>query len=277
MTALHNLQPARYAAIVLMQVIWACSGSRSSQECPRPGAESTCVHAGKPPVLEGEADAHPRDAGAGDSALGSGRPILQGELLNARDLGGTPLEPDAAVPFGALYRGPPLALREQGCDELAQLGIHTVIDLRVATEREAKPDAPCALRGARLVLAPLPVPYDVSPSDYIADLNTTESIATAFQALGDDAAYPVYFHCTCGRDRTGVLAAVILSALGASRDAIMQEYLLSLESVGAYPDSLDAVLDELERRGGIDAYLQQAGIPQRDVDDLRAHAISSLR
>ena len=137
------------------------------------------------------------------------------------------------------------------------------------------PDARCVTQSTQLVLAPLPVPYDVSPSDYIADLNTTESIARVFHALGDDAAYPLYFHCYAyGRDRTGVLAALILLALGASRDAIMREYLISQPTVGAYPDSLDAVLSEIERRGGISAYLSAAAITSGEVATLRAHAIA---
>jgi len=63
----------------------------------------------------------------------------------------------------------------------------------------------------------------VSPQDYVADLHATESVATAFGVLGDVAAYPVYFHCVYGRDRTGVLAAVILLALGATRESVLAE------------------------------------------------------
>ena len=175
-----------------------------------------------------------------------------------------------------LYRGAPLAgLSPAGCDELAGRGIRTVVDLRTESERESTPESPCVHELAQVVLAPLPVPYSVSAEDYIADLSTTESIHAAFGALGDEASYPLYFHCTWGRDRTGVLAAVILSALGADRDAILEEYLLSSATVGAYPSSLEAVLDELERRGGIDAYLESAGIPEAWVETLRSVARSN--
>jgi protein-tyrosine phosphatase len=212
---------------------------------------------------------------SGELGPANGRPILADRLTNARDLGGTPLGADAAVPYGVLYRGPPLAgLSELGCAELGELGVATIVDLRIQSERDARPEDACALEQAHLVLAPLPVPYSVSPDDYIADLNATDSIAVAFGALGDDAAYPVYVHCTWGRDRTGVLSALILSALGATREDIMHEYLLSDASVGAYPRSLAAMLDELESQGGIDAYLKAAGVSAEQVATLRARAVA---
>jgi protein-tyrosine phosphatase len=190
------------------------------------------------------------------------------DLTNARDVGGTPLPGGASVAYGALFRGPPLAdLSAAGCAEFAQLGIRTVIDLRIASERAATPESNCVNDTAQVALAPLPVPYNVSPSDYLADLNATDSLRAAFQYLGDESAYPIYIHCTWGRDRTGILAAVILSALGASRAAIQHEYQLSMATVGAYPRSLEAVLDEIERRGGIDSFLDLTGIPadQRSI------------
>jgi protein-tyrosine phosphatase len=119
------------------------------------------------------------------------------------------------------------------------------------------------------------VPYNVSPADYIADLDASESMATIFTALGDDAAYPIYFHCTWGRDRTGILAAVILLELGASREAILDEYLLSRLSVGAFPMSLEAALDEIERRGGSTAYLKALGVTQQQLATLHARARSA--
>jgi Tyrosine phosphatase family len=70
-----------------------------------------------------------------------------------------------------------------------------------------------------------------------------------------------------------VLAAIILRALGASRANIMKEYLLSLATVGAYPDSLAAVLDTIERRGGIESYLRAAGVSDGALATLRTRAI----
>jgi protein-tyrosine phosphatase len=214
---------------------------------------------------------------AGDEpAVAGPRSVLVGAVVNARDLGGIPLTDDAAVADGVLFRGPPLAnLSSDGCEQVAALGVRTVIDLREEAERTSKPSAPCVQEQAASVLAPLPIPYSVSPTDYLADLNTDTSMVEVFRTLGDADAYPVYFHCTWGRDRTAVLAAVILLALGADRDAIMDDYLLSRATVGAYPESLEAVLDEVEARGGVDAFLTDAGVDEEWVATLRATAVSA--
>jgi protein-tyrosine phosphatase len=216
-------------------------------------------------------DAAAEDEGAGAVTCSPSRTVLVGDVLNARDLGGIALNETSTISCGGLYRGAPLSLTSEGCAHFSQLGIRTVIDLRIPSERTSSPNAACTEATSTAVLAPLPVPYNVSPADYIADLDTSDSIATIFgSVLSHPEAYPVYFHCTWGRDRTGVVAAIILLVLGASRDAIMQEYLLSQASVGAYPVSLTAVLDEIERRGGVVAYLLASGVSAEAVAQLRA-------
>lgn len=201
--------------------------------------------------------------------------ILEGELVNARDLGGVPLRGGERVAYGAIFRGPPLVLSARGCEGLHELGVRTDIDMRVDSERAGKPDSSCATDQARLLTAPLPVPYNVSPEDYIAILDARESMAAIFTALGDEDAYPIYFHCTWGRDRTGVVAALLLLELGARRKDILDEYLLSDATVGAYPMSLLAMLDEVERRGGVTAYLTSLGITQQQLATLHARAGAS--
>lgn len=203
-----------------------------------------------------------------------GQSVLASEVVNARDLGGIALADGRHVACGALYRGAPLApLSEQGCAEFASLSVRTLIDLRQPEERDAKPDAPCAVDTVQQVLAPLPIPYNVSPQDYLADLDSTASMASALNALADDAAYPAYFHCTYGRDRTGVFAAVLLLTLGVDRASILEEYSRSSEAVGAYPLSLSYVLDQIDARGGIDAYLAAANVSPDAVATLRRRGI----
>ena len=160
-----------------------------------------------------------------------------------------------------------------GCEAFHRLGIRTVIDLRTDSERMAVPDASCVIAQSTVLWAPLPIPYSLSPAQYIADLNTYSSIRLAFESLGDAAAYPIYFHCTYGRDRTGVLAAVILLALGASHEDVLSEYqLTALSGLYVPPDSLSAVLDDIESRGGIQAYLDAAGVPRAMLAVLRSKA-----
>lgn len=173
---------------------------------------------------------------------------------------------------GAVFRGPPLRLTPGGCLDADALSIRTIIDLRTESERNAVPDAAC-VQAAR-VLAPLPIPYGLAPADYLRDLRETASIAAAFHTLGDPNAYPIYLHCTWGRDRTGVVGALFLLALGADRATVMQEYQLSAATVGAYPSSLAAVLDEVETLGGIDKFLATIGISRAELAAMRARAIA---
>lgn len=202
--------------------------------------------------------------------------ILVANLDNARDLGGVPLEVGGSTACNTLFRGPPLASSSATlCDGVAALGIQSVIDLRTAEERALVPEAACVAEAMRIVAAPLPIPYNVSPADYIADLDASESIALAFATLGDESAYPVYFHCTWGRDRTGILAALVLAALGASREAIVDEYTLSSWTVGAYPQSLRAALDEVDRRGGIESYLTGVGVTSEQLSVMRRRLFAS--
>jgi protein-tyrosine phosphatase len=141
----------------------------------------------------------------------------------------------------------------------------------IAEQTEAP--ASCVTKQAKVTSAPLPIPYNVSPENYLADLYTVTSMQVAFTVLADQTAYPVYFHCYHGVDRTGVLAAVILLALGASRDAVMAEY--ELTGAAGTPNSLMAVLDEIERIGGIDAYFQRIGVSVTQVEAMRKILIVS--
>jgi hypothetical protein len=122
-----------------------------------------------------------------------------------------------------------------------------------------------------MVLAPMPIPYNVSPADYVADLDAKDSVAAVFAVLADESAYPVDIHCVYGRDRTGVISAIILLALGASADVVMTDYKLTEEAgLSVYPNSLAAVLNAIAQQGGIVAYLASAGITSDTIARIRA-------
>lgn len=257
------------AHLVFCAVFWAgCTGDPCFFD----------AGSGEPGAADGDADGD--DAGPGDDSAGCrpGTFVLEGFVPNARDLGGTPLGAGRAVACGRLYRGsrfPALFGEGEGCAAFARLGVRTVIDLRVDSERGTEPEPACVAAQARVVWAPMPVPYSVSPADYIADLDASASVAAAFAVFGDEGAYPVYQHCVYGRDRTGVLSALVLLALGASREEVLAEYRLSEQGgVGSYPESLQAVLDEIERRGGVETVLAAAGVNPAQLETLRRLAVA---
>ena len=77
------------------------------------------------------------------------------------------------------------------------------------------------------------------------------SLARAVDLLAEPEALPAVFHCSAGKDRTGILAAIILGFLGVPRDVIVEDYALSAEAMIALLDRLkreysDAVA-EVER------------------------------
>jgi protein-tyrosine phosphatase len=254
---------------ILALGLMACEIDDATVVVPSPDA-------GEPQDAARPQDATLPDATSPPDGCSPGHFVLIGQASNVRDLGGTPLAGGTSIACGPLYRGSALAgLTDEGCTGFTQLGVRTVIDLRVDSERAAKPDPACVTDQSDLVLAPMPIPYALSPGDYVADLAATESVTAAFAVLGDPAAYPVYFHCVYGRDRTGVLAAVILLALGATRQDVLAEYALTAEAgLTIYPASLEAVLDTIDDLGGIDAYLDSAGIPGAAVDVLAAQAVA---
>jgi hypothetical protein len=192
--------------------------------------------------------------------------ILQGFAPNARDLGGLALRHGGTTLCGTLFRGAKLdGLSEAGCAAFHDLGVRTVLDLRTDAERLSAPDAACVQADADVLPAPLPIPYSLSADDYLADLHALDTMTIVFDALTDPAAYPVYFHCLYGRDRTGVVAAVVLLALGVERADVLAEYELTADAgLTVVPASLEAVLDELAPPGALEAYLQGVGVtPQR--------------
>jgi protein tyrosine phosphatase (PTP) superfamily phosphohydrolase (DUF442 family) len=208
-----------------------------------------------------------------DGGCSAGLPIITTELTNGRDLGGLSTPDGGATQCGQVYRSAVLSrLRpDTGCAQFAALGIKTVIDLRVDSERQGAPNASCLEPGARQLTASMPIPYNVSVSDYSTDLHTDDAVRTLFATLGDEANYPVLFHCTYGRDRTGIAAALVLLTLGVSREEIMRDYQRTADNgISTTPASLQATLDELDRLGGVEAHLTSIGVSASSLATLRA-------
>lgn len=170
---------------------------------------------------------------------------------NFRDLGGYRGHDNARVAWRRLYRSDHLgALTPPDMARLSALGLARVVDFRGVSERML---APCVQPG--VVVHSLPIeptvvarlrrlreellagqrvtPLDEADAvammqetyrDFVR-LNTPRFAALFARLLEGDA--PLVFHCTAGKDRTGLAAALLLAALGVSRDDIEQDYLLS--------------------------------------------------
>jgi protein-tyrosine phosphatase len=161
-------------------------------------------------------------------------------IFNLRDLGGTKLAGGTLTP-GLLFRSAePRPSRACDISAVRRLAVATVIDLRSEPELRAVPSI-AEPAGARLWRVPLigdlpgerPDPGTVDP-EFIATyyMSIVSRSATELAALlrGLTDALPVLFHCRLGKDRTGVVAALLLGMLGASVSAITADYELSRDA-----------------------------------------------
>jgi protein-tyrosine phosphatase len=237
-------------------------------------------------------------------------------LLNVRDLGGHPTEDGGSTRFGVFVRADNLErLTDTGWRALVDYGVHTVVDLRLAEERGAAPprDLPIVALHRPLVpdfghpdwleinaLSLGAVPPESTRVVYLEFLERYrdrfgEAVSAIADADGDGA---VLFHCMGGKDRTGLVTALLLRVAGAEPESIGADYALSGVHLAALHEewiatALDdqerelriritatpaeamlSVIETLEERyGDATGYLRAAG-----VDDERlAHIRSRLR
>jgi len=202
------------------------------------------------------------------------RRILVADVTNARDLGGHPLAGGQRVACRQIMRGGDLGgLSQTGCAELSQLGIKTVVDLRQQAVQQSEPAAACVAGQATTVDAALPKLLPDTPANYLALLKEKNAVAALFSTLGDAARYPVYVHCVIGRDRASFASALVLLALSASRQTVIDEFKLSADAgVAVQQPCIEALLDELDKLGGVESYLTSAGVTAGQLGVLRARA-----
>ena len=156
-------------------------------------------------------------------------------LINLRDLGGLPTASGALTRPGRLLRSEsPHTLSESGLRELLDLGIGAVVDLRTTSEREQRP-SPLAEAGVHTLHAPI----FTDDEDYPDHLSTAaevycwwlrerrNGVAAAMSAIADAPSAPILVHCHAGKDRTGVVIALVLRLAGVSIDDIADDYAIS--------------------------------------------------
>jgi protein-tyrosine phosphatase len=184
----------------------------------------------------------------------SERRIALPGTMNLRDLGGYPAGNGGLVRWRTLLRSDALdRLDQDGRTALTALGLRTVVDLR--TDEEAQ-DAPSALEGsgARIFRVPLlraealgRLPPDLAAVyRYLID-DGGPAMAAAVGHLCRAGALPGLVHCTAGKDRTGLVAALILGVLGVPDDIIAADYALSASYLN--PDAA-AVIGRIQAIGG---------------------------
>ncbi|HVC41731.1 MAG TPA: tyrosine-protein phosphatase [Candidatus Saccharimonadales bacterium] len=156
-------------------------------------------------------------------------------LVNLRDLGGLATASGVTTRAGRLLRSEsPHTLSESGLRELLDLGIGAVVDLRTTSEREQRP-SPLAEAGVHTLHAPIFTDDDDYP-DHLATAaevycwwlrERRNGVAAAMKAVADAPSGPILVHCHAGKDRTGVVVALVLRLAGVSVDDIADDYAIS--------------------------------------------------
>jgi protein-tyrosine phosphatase len=177
------------------------------------------------------------------SALGPAperRISLRGPL-NFRDLGGYETVDGRQVRWRRLFRSDSLSpVTDEDARLLTEeLGLLAVVDLR--TSRELERDGRGGLADVALHYHHVSLVEDVSPDDGPWTRSLHEAYAhmlrdgagrvrDALSAIASEVAeHPTVFHCTAGKDRTGIVAALVLALLGVSDEDIVADYVLTQE------------------------------------------------
>jgi Protein tyrosine/serine phosphatase len=233
------------------------------------------------------------DASAAEKP-GQGTRIVLESTHNTRGLDGYLTAGNKRISKGLIYRSDGLeALTENDLRQLDELGIKTVIDFRTATERNKAPNRlPSSVKQVFYPSIDAEGTIDMSrvtrdsgaefmQQGYRVIINEKQApFHEFFKIVSNKDNLPVLFHCASGKDRTGLAAALFLSALGVNREDIFREYLLSANLVRdkhkafvaenphmealmtVHREYLEAAFDEIAvKHGGMNNYLvKQLGV-----------------
>ena len=188
--------------------------------------------------------------------------------VNVRDLGGLPTQDGRVTQLGRVVRADNLRLlSERGKQALLEHGVTRVVDLRFPEEladdpagdlpvdvvhvsllgdsrtREWQDEQNAAIDAAETAEAYLVASYGAFLDRY------RDRFAAAVQAIADAPEGAVVVHCMGGKDRTGLIAALVLRLAGVDADVVAADYALTEAALAPTArDWIDAAPDEAERR-----------------------------
>ena len=257
-------------------------------------------------------------SGGGTALVVGARRVPLAGALNVRDLGGYATADGRRTRWGQVFRADALsALTPEDLDAIADLGLRAVFDLRRDAERERAPNVVlggdvrsivlamggAAAEGPELMVQVMSGEITTIDDQFMIDVyaellaSHAADFGTLLGSLVEPDGLPALFHCTAGKDRTGLASAMLLSVLGVPEPVILDDYELSnryratvriaqlrpvLAEAGVDVDRvlpllsapravLTAALEALRtQHGGVERYLQgPAGMDATQLDALR--------
>jgi protein-tyrosine phosphatase len=173
------------------------------------------------------------------------RDISLTSVLNVRDVGGIKTTSGQAVNTGRLIRGgKPDDITREDLDVLSkEVGVTTFLDLRGPAQFERAGNSEIVRRGLARVNVPLSKRTPVQGleldfvvgrleagtmgdhrASYLRFVSSSDRFKLAMETIVDQGNGAVFVHCTAGKDRTGIMVAIILSAIGVHRDDVVADY-----------------------------------------------------
>ena len=197
-------------------------------------------------------------------------------VYNARDIGGWKTADGKTVQQGLLYRGTELdgaevsqyTLTEEGrTDLLERLGVRTEMDLRwEALKPGSKP-----VLGENVNYCY----YSIAMYTDIFVSENQEEVRQVFSDLAKPELYPVYMHCTYGRDRTGTICCLLEALLGVSEEDLWRDYQLSALDEKYLDSSFGRLISQLKGQPGdtlsekAENYLLSLGVTAAEIASIR--------
>ena len=225
------------------------------------------------------------------------RKIQLAGASNVRDLGGYPTLSGKKTKMGRFIRAAGLeGLTDSDIQILLDYGVKVNLDLRTSSESERWPDRLLALPEIAYYQVSLLDGLDLANPPHLLSELYTEALdhckphfKASFELMTQYLEAPFLFHCSAGKDRTGMIAALLLDLAQVDQELIIANYTESVRNLGpliekfaqendpklrAFLSSnridIEPFLKNLENQyGGSEGYLQVIGLSEKNIEDLR--------
>lgn len=227
------------------------------------------------------------------------RRLLWDACYNVRDLGGYPTKHNKQTRWQAFVRADNLArLTPEGKKALITYGVNTIIDLRSEYELDIDPPPFASSNGQsgipQYINLPVMDEHDkvgmeiINQAPSLTEIYSTiidrcqENIARVMKAFEKTTNGTILFHCHSGRDRTGLITAMLLSLVGVDYPTIAKDYAISSvyiqptfeKSLSEQPEIMLNFLAYLDMQyGGTRAYLLKSGMTEQDLTRIHHHLL----